>query len=79
MASMEYVWSAPAKRSEADLRPGIANGEFDGKIGVNLQHLPRFRFRFLNVACAVCPSCQKNSSVRRKSLVRSSQRTTLFH
>ena len=31
------------------------------------------------VACAVWPSCQKNSSVRKNSFVRSSQRTTLFH
>ena len=31
------------------------------------------------VACAVCPSCHRNSVVRRKSRVRFSQRTTLAH
>ena len=31
------------------------------------------------VACAVCPSCQRNSAVRRNSRVRISQRTTFAH
>ena len=31
------------------------------------------------VACAVWPSCQRNSVVRRKSRGRSSQRTTFAH
>ncbi len=31
------------------------------------------------MACAVCPSCQRNSVVRRNIRVRSSQRTTLAH
>ena len=32
-----------------------------------------------SVACAVCPSCQRNSLVRRKIRGRSSHRTTLAH
>ena len=31
------------------------------------------------VACAVCPSCQRNSVVRKNKRVRISQRTTLAH
>ena len=31
------------------------------------------------VACAVCPSCHRNSDVRKKRRVRISQRTTLAH
>ena len=31
------------------------------------------------VACTVCPSCQRNSAVRKNIRVRSSQRTTLAH
>ena len=31
------------------------------------------------VVCAVCPSCHRNSSVRRKSRVRISHRTTFAH
>ena len=33
----------------------------------------------LSVPCAVCPSCHKNSAVRRNKRVRISQRTTLAH
>jgi hypothetical protein len=32
-----------------------------------------------SVACAVCPSCHKNSAVRRNRRVRISQRTTFAH
>ncbi len=34
---------------------------------------------FSKVACAVCPSCQRNSVVRRKGLVLSSQRQIFAH
>jgi hypothetical protein len=33
----------------------------------------------VDVACAVCPSCHRNSELRRKGLVRSSHRTTFAH
>ena len=81
IASMVRVSRAPAKRSWALLIPRTT--------GIAIISLAKSRYTSSMrctsswasawVAWAVCPSCQKNSPVRRNMRVRSSQRMTLAH
>ena len=78
---MVYVRFAPAKDSTADLRPTItgiaamssANSAYTLTISI------AFASASSAVACAVCPSCHRNSSVRMNGRVRISQRCTFAH
>ncbi len=79
--SMVYVAFAPAKRSFAVFSPLIT-----GIAKTSLQKSAyTFSIRIVSscassaVACAVWPSCQRNSIVRRKGRVVFSQRTTEHH
>jgi hypothetical protein len=80
IASIVYERTAPANLSRFDLRPGItgmaasdtAKSVYTSSIWIVSASASSA------VACAVWPSCHKNSAVRRNSRVRSSQRTTLF-
>mmetsp|Transcript_8522 Transcript_8522/g.13023 ORF Transcript_8522/g.13023 Transcript_8522/m.13023 type:complete len:333 (-) Transcript_8522:169-1167(-) len=80
-ASMVKVSSAPANRSEGLFTPlttGTAStrrqtSSYTSSIS---RAVPRAS---AELACAVWPSCQRNSAERRKGRVRSSQRTTLAH
>jgi len=75
--SIAYVCSAPANRSEADLRPGITGiaASCMRKKSVDVQHLAGLAS--LRPWYVPVPFRQKNSSSA-GTLVRSSQRTTLF-
>ena len=78
---MVYVRFAPAKDSTADLRPtttGIA-ATSSANSAYTLTISIAFASASAPVACAVCPSCHRNSSVRMKGLVRISQRCTFAH
>mmetsp|Transcript_22814 Transcript_22814/g.70485 ORF Transcript_22814/g.70485 Transcript_22814/m.70485 type:complete len:413 (+) Transcript_22814:169-1407(+) len=81
IASIVYVWSAPANFSMRLLRPQMTG----------MASTPSASSRYTSsicsvsasasscVACAVWPSCHRNSSVRTNGRVRISQRTTLAH
>ena len=81
IASMVYVSSAPAKRSLADFTP-LTTGT---AIYFSANSAYTFNIRIASssassrVACAVWPSCHKNSAVRRNNRVRISQRKTFAH
>ena len=73
--------SAPANFSLSVLRPsrtGIASS-----LSAKSLYTPSIRSASASassrVSCAVCPSCHRNSVVRRNSRVTFSQRTTLAH
>ena len=81
-ASIESVSTAPAKRSDALLRP-TTTGSISSRSATRWYTERRIIRVSLHasvfVSCAVWPSCHRNSVVRRKSRGRSSQRTTLHH
>ena len=80
-ASMVSVSSAPAKRSLGDLWPTMT--------GTDIHSSANYWYTWIifsasstassRVACAVWPSCHRNSAVRRNRRVRISQRTTFAH
>ena len=81
MASMVSVSSAPAKRSVSLLCPmmtGIAI-HFSAKSAYTRIIRSASATASSFVAWAVCPSCHRNSAVRRNIRVRISQRITLAH
>mmetsp|Transcript_19826 Transcript_19826/g.67080 ORF Transcript_19826/g.67080 Transcript_19826/m.67080 type:complete len:389 (+) Transcript_19826:172-1338(+) len=80
-ASMVKVSSAPANRSEADLTPlttGMASMSWQTEAYVSNMPLAHSTASS-ELACAVWPSCQRNSADRRNGRVRISHRTTLAH
>ena len=81
IASMVKVSSAPAKRSLADFTPFITGTAiyFSAKSAYTLSIFFASSRASSLVACAVCPSCHKNSAVRRNRRVRISQRSTFAH
>ena len=81
MASMVYVFRAPAKRSLADFTPLITGTAiyFSAKSAYTFSIFTASASASSFVAWAVCPSCHRNSAVRRKRRVRISQRNTLAH
>src|SRR6266581_1649975 len=80
-ASRAYVRSAPANFSLSVFLPVITG------IAIHSSWKRRYTPSIwrasasasASVACAVCPSCHRNSVVRRNSRVRNSQRTMLHH
>mmetsp|Transcript_45647 Transcript_45647/g.92134 ORF Transcript_45647/g.92134 Transcript_45647/m.92134 type:complete len:221 (-) Transcript_45647:515-1177(-) len=80
-ASIVYVSSAPAKRSEGDFTPfttGTASTFSQTSAYTSSISLAQLVASSL-VAWAVWPSCHRNSADLRNGLVRSSHRTTLAH
>ena len=81
-ASSVYVSTAPGNRSAAVFRPGC------GGMAMTFSYASRYTScRIISVSCmassavscAVCPSCHRNSVVRRNNRGRISHRTTLHH
>ena len=81
IASMQKVCSAPGKRSPAVFSPLITGIAIHSSANVAYTSSMRMVSSTASsrVACAVWPSCQRNSVVRRNMRVRISQRTTLAH
>ena len=81
MASMVYEASAPANFSLSLLRPRITGMAMNSR--AKSAYTPSICITSATasswVECAVWPSCQRNSLVRRNMRVRSSQRMTLAH
>mmetsp|Transcript_6106 Transcript_6106/g.19152 ORF Transcript_6106/g.19152 Transcript_6106/m.19152 type:complete len:396 (+) Transcript_6106:168-1355(+) len=79
--SIVYVASAPAKRSDADFSPRTTgNARRDSHTSAYISRTSAASaLASAAVACAVWPSCHRNSAERRKGRVRSSQRSTLAH
>mmetsp|Transcript_9139 Transcript_9139/g.26677 ORF Transcript_9139/g.26677 Transcript_9139/m.26677 type:complete len:309 (+) Transcript_9139:454-1380(+) len=80
-ASMVYVSTAPAKRSDGLLAPGVSGtaSRFSTTSAYTSSISRAVASASSAVACAVWPSCQRNSALRRNGRVRISQRTTLAH
>ena len=79
--SMQYVSSAPANLSLGDFTPrrtGIASHSSAKRVYTS-RIVKASWTASCSVACAVCPSCHRNSVVRRKRRVRISHLTTLAH
>src|SRR5438105_3193104 len=80
-ASSAYVRSAPANFSLSVFNPVITGIAIH--CSWNVRYTPSICLASASasasVACAVCPSCHRNSVVRRNSRVRNSQRTMLHH
>ena len=77
---MQYVSTAPGNRSPGRLAPAEHRDAQDvlGDLAIHLEHAEAPpSVASSAVACAVWPSCQRNSLVRRNSRVRISQRRTL--
>ena len=81
MASIVNVSIAPANRSLALFTPLITGTAmyFSAKSAYTLSIFTASSIASSYVACAVCPSCHRNSAVRRNILVLISQRITLAH
>ena len=80
-ASMQRVSTAPAKRSFSVFTPWITGSAITSCAKSRYTSSMRATSSCASacVACAVWPSCHRNSPVRRKSRVRSSQRITFAH
>ena len=81
MASTVRVMSAPGKRSTSDFSPGMTGmARWLVMNSVYIWCMRRVSSMASSfVSCAVWPSCQRNSAVRRKRRVRISQRITFAH
>ena len=81
IASMVYVFKAPAKRSVSLFTPCTTGTaiHFSAKSAYTWSIFCASSSASSRVAWAVWPSCQRNSDVRRNGRVRISQRITLHH
>jgi hypothetical protein len=81
MASMQVLCRAPANFSLSVLTPRIDRHGHDvlGEVAVDAEHARTSSWASSWLAWAVCPSCHRNSVVRRNMRVRFSQRMTLAH
>jgi hypothetical protein len=81
MVSHVYVLSAPGNLSPSVFSPGMTGSASSSAIILlyisSMSRVSSTASSF--VAWAVCPSCHRNSEVRRKSLGLFSQRITLHH
>ena len=79
-ASIEYVRASPANFSLSLFAPSTTG--MAARVSANSFIAPeaqRSASASSAVSCAVCPSCQRNSVVRRNGRVTFSHRTTLAH